>query len=78
MTTIELKKDLIDKISAINDVSFLKAIQTILEKQSHTLILNLSEEVKQEIVASQKEVSNGKFIENTELDKEVAVWLSGK
>ena len=36
MTTIELKKVLIHRISEINDISYLKAIKTILDSKTET------------------------------------------
>ena len=33
---------------------------------------------KEEIIASQKEIEKGLFIENDELNKEVSAWLNAK
>jgi hypothetical protein len=78
MTAIELKTVLIRRISEINDVSFLKAIKTILDSKADRVILTLSTEQKEEIIASQKEIENGLYIDQDELDKEVASWLNAK
>lgn len=78
MTAIELKTVLIRRISEINDVSFLKAIKTILDSKADREILTLSAEQKEEIIASQKEIENGLYIDQDELDKEVASWLNAK
>lgn len=78
MTTIELKKVLIHRISEINDISFLKAIKTILDSKTETEILSLSSEQRFEIIESMKEIENGQFIEQDLLDKKVTSWLNSR
>ena len=78
MTTIELKKVLIHRISEINDISFLKAIKTILDSKTETEILSLTAEQRFEIMESKKEIENGQFIEQDLLDKKVASWLNSR
>jgi len=78
MTAIELKTVLIRRISEINDVSFLKAIKTILDSKTNKEILTLSAAQKEEIIASQKEIESGLYIEQDDLDKEVNSWLNAK
>ncbi len=76
MTTIELKKLLIHRITEINDVSFLKAVTTILDATTDTEVLLLTPEQRKEIMESRKEIAQGLFIEQDSLDKEVAKWAS--
>ena len=52
MTTIELKKQLIHRISEIEDTNFLKALKTILDSKVNEGILNLTAEQRDEIIAS--------------------------
>jgi hypothetical protein len=78
MTTIELKNILIHRISEINDVSFLKAIKTILESKTETEIITLTTEQRDDIMASKKEIEQGMFIGNQDLEKEISVWLNEK
>ena len=78
MTAIELKTMLIRRISEINDVSFLKAIKTILDSKTDKEILTLSAKQKEEIIASQKEIEDGLYVDHDELDKEVTSWLNAK
>ena len=56
MTTIALKKLLINRIAEINDVSFLNAIKTILDTKTQSQILSLTTEQRFEITESQKEM----------------------
>ena len=78
MTTIELKKVLIHRINEINDVSFLSAIKTILDSKSGTKVIALTEEQRNEINESRKEVKQGHYIEHELLDKKVSEWLNTK
>jgi hypothetical protein len=78
MTAIELKKLLIHRIAEINDVSFLNAIKTILDSKTQSQTISLTTEQRFEINESQKEVEQGLFIEQFELDKEFNKWLSVK
>jgi hypothetical protein len=78
MTTIELKKVLIHRISEINDVSYLKAIKTILDSKTETEVISLTAEQRNDIIESKKEIEDGLFIEQNLLDKKVMKWLSVK
>jgi hypothetical protein len=78
MTAIELKSILIKKITDIEDVTLLNDINTIIESKSKTEHIKLSKEQKNEIFASKKEVENGHYIEQNELDKEILGWLNAK
>jgi hypothetical protein len=78
MTAIELKTLLIHRISEINDVSFLKALKTILDSKTETGVIQLTQEQLDDIVASKKEIGKGLFIDNNLLDKEVRQWLNAR
>jgi hypothetical protein len=76
MTAIELKTLLIHRISEINDVSFLKALKTILDSKTDTGVIQLTPDQLDDIIASKKEIEQGLFIESSVLDKEVRQWLN--
>ena len=78
MTAIELKTLLIHRISEINDVSFLKALKTILDTKTETGIIQLTQDQLDDIMASKKEIEQGLFIENSVLDTEVRQWLNAR
>ena len=78
MTALELKTLIIHRISEINDVSFLKALKTILDSKTDTGVLQLTPDQLNDIIASKKEIEKGLFIENSVLDKEVKKWLSAR
>jgi len=78
MTTIELKKVLIHRIAEINDISFLKALKTILESKNETEVLSLTIEQRNELIESKKEIEQGFYIEQELLDKKVSKWLNAR
>jgi len=78
MTAIQLKTLLIHRISEINDVSFLKALKTILDSRTGTEVIQLTQEQLDDIIASKKEIEQGLFIENNAFEKEVKQWLTAR
>ena len=78
MTTIELKKALIQRISEINDISFLKAIKVILDSKTGTEMIELTPDQRNEIIESKKEIEKGLYIEQELLDQEISKWLSAE
>lgn len=74
MTTIELKKQLIHRISEIDDESFLQAIKTILDSKTQSQVLTLTEAQREEINESRMQMEKGKFIEQADLDQKFNQW----
>ena len=78
MTTFELKTLLIQRIAEINDISFLRAIKTILDTKTESGVIQLTQDQLDDIIESKKEIEKGMFVENSVLDKQVRQWLSVK
>jgi hypothetical protein len=78
MTTFELKTLLIHRITEINDVSFLKALKTILDTKTESGVIQLTQDQLEDIIESKKEIENGLFVENNVLDKQVRQWLDAR
>ena len=78
MTAIELKKQLIDRIAVIDDVSFLKAMKTILDAKSSSQKLSLTDNQISEILESKKQIASGLVTEQDEIDKKFEKWLNEK
>jgi hypothetical protein len=55
MTAIELKTLLIHRITEINDVSFLKALKTIVESKTEKGVVQLTPDQLDDIISSNKE-----------------------
>lgn len=78
MTMMELKSILVHRISEINDVRFLEAIKTILDEKAEDSALELTEDQKKEIAESKKEILQGLFIDENDLDRDIQGWLNAK
>jgi hypothetical protein len=78
MTTFELKTLLIHRISEINDVSFLRALKTILDTKTEAGVIQLTQDQLEDIIESKKEIEKGLFVENNVLDKQVRQWLNAR
>ncbi len=78
MTMMELKSMLVHRISEINDIRFLEAIKTILDEKAEDSSIVLTEEQKNAIIDSKKEIAQGLFTNDKDLDKEIQGWLSAK
>lgn len=76
MSTEQLKNLVIDKISEIEDESFLQAINIILDKNTAASgKLMLTEEQKQKVFNSLNQLEAGQTITNDDLEKEEDEWL---
>jgi hypothetical protein len=78
MTMMELKSILVHRISEINDIRFLEAIKTILDEKAEDSKLELTDDQKREIAESKKEILQGLFIYDNDLDGDIQGWLSAK
>ncbi|NLJ42453.1 MAG: hypothetical protein GX431_02265 [Bacteroidales bacterium] len=78
MSTIELRKKIINQLSRIEDVSFLRAIKTLVDSKAHEEIYKLSEFQKERIREGREQLRSGKTISNEALQKEIVQWLGSK
>ncbi len=78
MSTIELKNLLIQRIAEIEDISFLKAIKTILDAKAESRTLQLTPEITDMILESKKEIEKGLIIDNDLFERELEEWLNEK
>ena len=78
MTSITLKKHLIERISQINDLSLLHALSIILDGKSEAVKLNLSNEQLSEIKIAKKEIESGLYLDEESMDKAFEKWQKEK
>ena len=78
MSTIELRHIIIEKLSLIDDASFLKAIKTIIESKVSEKVYNLSDFQKNRIESGREQLRKGQTISNDVLQKEIGQWLNTK
>ncbi len=78
MTKTELKALIIQRISGISDIPFLRALNTILDSGSGTGMIRVTPDQLDDIKQSRKEIKNGIFIEDSIFGKEVKQWLKAR
>jgi len=78
MSTIELRHIIIEKLSLIDDASFLKAIKTIVESKVSEKVYKLSDFQKNRIKSGREQLRKGQTISNDVLQKEIGQWLNTK
>lgn len=76
MNTIQLKQELIHRISRIEDVDFLNAIKTILDYKTKDTFIELTADQEKELLSASKEARKGPVISQSEMDQKVEGWLS--
>jgi hypothetical protein len=76
MSTIELRHNIIEKLSLIDDDSFLKAIKTIIDSKVNEGVYKLSDFQKKRINSGREQLKKGQSISNDVLQKEVDQWLN--
>jgi hypothetical protein len=78
MTALEIKNQLIHRISEINDISYLRALKTILDAKILSDKITLNEELKKQISESQTEIQKGLYKSPESVDNEVLRWANEK
>ena len=78
MGTIELRNIIIERLSQIEDVSFLNAIKTIIESKASEETYRLSDYQKNRIDSARQQLKNKQTISQDDLQKEINQWLSSK
>ena len=71
MNAIQLKQELIHRISRIEDIDFLNAIKTILDYKKKEPFLELTADQEKELLFASKEGKKGKVISQSEMDQKV-------
>lgn len=78
MNTIQLRQELIHRISRIEDIDFLKVIKTILDYKKEESFIELTADQEKELLFASKEGKKGKVISQSEMDQKVKEWLNEK
>jgi hypothetical protein len=74
-STTQIKEKLISRIKDSNDLSFLKALQTILDSSEQS-IYQLSPEQESSILKGREQIKNGHFSRNESVISEMKEWLA--
>ena len=78
MSTIELRHYIIEKLSHINDDSFLKAIKTLVESKANEGVYKLSDFQKKRVELGREQLRKGQAISDADLQKDIDQWLNTK
>jgi len=78
MTTIELKNILLYRIAAINDKSFLTAINTIIKTKAEATIYKTTPEQQKKINEGKEQIAKGEYFTNEQVEMEINKWLKEK
>jgi len=78
MGTLELRHIITERLSHIDDVSFLNAIKTIIESKVSERTYSLSDYQKKRIDVARQQLKNKQTISHDDLQKEIDQWLSSK
>jgi hypothetical protein len=78
MSTVELRHYIIEKLSHIEDASFLKALKTIVESKVNEGVYKLSDFQKKRVISAREQLKKGQTISNNDLNKEIDQWLGTK
>lgn len=76
MSTIEMKKELIEKIQSTNDEGLLEEVYRLLEINNEEIdTIILSDYQKAKIDAGINDMQAGNFLNNEDANKEIEEWL---
>ena len=77
MSTVELRKRLIDKIQKTKDERILEEAYRLLELETEDIeIYKLNDDQKKAINEARQQIKNGQFLTEEQADKEIDEWLN--
>ncbi len=76
MSTIELRKKLIEKIKKTDNENLLEEVYRLLEIETGNIeIYKLNSLQRKKIAAAKEQIKNGQFLTEKEANKEINEWL---
>jgi predicted transcriptional regulator len=76
MSTVELKRNLIEKIKKIDNEDLLNDVNRLIDLEtSNNDIYVLNEEEEQAIAEAENQIKNGRFLTDEEAKKDIEEWL---
>lgn len=75
MSATELKSIIMNKLASISDLQLLEELNKILNLADNSETINLSKEQKEKIEIAQKEYLEGKYLSNTQAEKDIEEFL---
>jgi hypothetical protein len=78
MNTTQIRTRIIERINAIEDPSFLKALDLLTKEKSNKAVYQLSEIQKSRIETARQQLASGKTIPHEQVQSLVEKWLDSK
>jgi len=78
MNTAELKKDIINKITALDEVRIVEEIRKLLDFELDKEVFRLNKSQKLRIEEAQQELQNTEILTEKQADKDIEAWLQEK
>jgi hypothetical protein len=76
MSTIELKKRLIDKIQKTDNANLLEEAYRLLELEMQDIeIYKLTDEQRKAVIEGKQQIKDGNFLTDDQANKEIDEWL---
>lgn len=75
MNAIDLKEELRERISEIDDIEFLNAIKSVLDCKKTEAFIMLTEDQVNELTLASEEGRKGNYFTRDEMDAKVKAWL---
>ena len=77
MSTIELRKRLIDKIQKTDNESLLEEAYRLLELETENIdVYKLTDDQRKAVNEGKQQIKDGKFLTDEQANKEIDGWLS--
>lgn len=75
-TADQIRNNLIDKLSTINNVELLNAVAQLLEASGKTDVVQLSQTQKELLQVSEEDIQYGRLVSDDDLNTEEDEWLN--
>ena len=76
MSTIELRKRLIDKIQKTDNENLLEEAYRLLELETQDIeVYKLTDEQRKAVIEARQQIKNGEFLTDDQANKEIDEWL---
>ncbi|MCF8231683.1 MAG: hypothetical protein K9J27_05780 [Bacteroidales bacterium] len=76
MTTVQIKKQIIQKLQSIDDFSFLEAVNRIIDAKTNEEIFYINEDLEKQLTERDKNMDAGHSITNDDVFNESEEWLN--
>ncbi len=73
MTSIDIKNQIIHKLQSIEDISFLEAVNKIIDAKTEKDVFYINDDLKNKLLSREKKSD---FIDNDDVFKETEIWLN--